>query len=99
MTRHYVNYRWKPTNKRKGDRRHYLRDIVYSDMPWQVPEEQLLAIVTYMSYSTHRHWGKWIVIIRPVTPELNQLRLSDIPTFSSKEDAMAWATAMIRMAL
>lgn len=99
MTRHYINYRWEPTNKRKGDRWHYRRDIVYSDMPWRGAEEQSLATVTYMSDSTHPHWGKWIVNIRPVTPALNQLRLSEIPTFSSKDDAMAWTTAMIRMTL
>jgi len=99
MTRVYINYRWTPTNKRKGDRWHYLRDIVYSDMPWRKPEEQSLATVTYMGDSTHPNWGKWIVNIRPVTPELDQIRLSDIPKFTNKGDAMAWATAMIRMSL
>ena len=99
MTRLYVNYRWEATNKRKGDRWHYLRDIAYSNMPWRQAEEQSLATVTYMSNYKHHNWGKWVVNIRPVTPALNQLRLSDIPVFSSKEDAMAWATAMIRMTL
>ena len=99
MTRQYINYRWEPANKRKGDHWHFLRDIVYSDMPWRGAEEQSLATVTYQSDSAHHYWGKWIVNIRPVTPALNQLRLSEIPTFSSKDDAMAWTTAMIRMTL
>jgi len=99
VTRQYINYRWTPTNKRKGDRWHYLRDITYTNMPWRKPEEQSLATVTYMSHSTHHHWGKWVVNIRPVTPALNQLRLSEIPTFSSKDDAMAWTTAMIRLTI
>lgn len=99
MSLTYTNYRWEPTNKRKGDRWHYVRDIVFTDMTWRQTESQSVATVTYMGDQAHPNWGKWIVNIRPVSPALNQLRLEEKAVFSSKDEAMAWVTAMVRLTL
>ena len=99
MTRQYINYRWEPTNKRKGDRWHYLRDIIYTDMPWRTAEPQVIATVTYDDKYTSPYWGKWHVSFGAQSPELNALRMSDIPKFTRKDDAMAWTTAMVRLSI
>jgi hypothetical protein len=95
----YTNYRWEPVNVRKGDRFHYKRDVVWPDMPWRQGEDQVIATVTYDADSRSRYWGKWHVNIGAQSPELNALRKSDIPKFSSKDDAIAWTTAMVRLSI
>lgn len=99
MTMAYTNYRWEPSNVRKGDRYNYKRDVSWSYNPTRKPDEQVVATVTYDDNSKSPHWGKWHANIHPLSPELNSLRLSDIPKFSSKDDAMAWTTAMVRLSL
>lgn len=99
MSLTYTNYRWEPTNKRKGDRWHYVRDVSWPSNPFRKSEEQSIATVTYQGHSDQQHWGKWIVNFRPVSPALNQLRLEEKAVFSSKDDAMAWVTAMVRLTL
>jgi hypothetical protein len=97
MSLTYSNYRWE--KHRKGDRYYYKRDVSWSYNPTRTPEEQVIATVTYDDNHKSPHWGKWHVGIHPQTPELNALRLSDIPKFSSKDDAIAWTTAMVRLSL
>jgi hypothetical protein len=92
----YTNYRWEPSNVRKGDRYNYKRDAVAT---WGRKEEQVVATVAYDDNAKSRYWGKWHVTIGAQTPEFFALRMSDIPKFSSKDDAMAWATAMIRLSI
>lgn len=98
MSLTYNNYRWEPANARKGDRWHYLRDVSWGNNP-RAPEPQSIATVTYQGNSKHHHWGRWIVNMRPLSPALNAIRVDEIPTFSSKDEAMAWVTAMVRLTL
>ena len=97
----YSNYRWEPSNIRKGDRYFYKRDKVWvSKNPALTrTEEQVIATVTYDANPHSPHWGKWHVTIGAQSPELNALRLSDIPKFTRKDDAIAWTTAMVRLSL
>jgi hypothetical protein len=92
MSLSYTNYRWERSNARKGDRYYYKRDAT---TPFGREYEQVIAIVTYDSNSYSLHWGKWHLNIGSQSPALYALKNSDIPKFSSKDDAMAWATAMI----
>jgi hypothetical protein len=39
------------------------------------------------------------VNVKGLSPELNELRNSDIPQFSRRDDAIAWTTAMVRLSL
>ena len=94
----YTNYRWEKPG-RKGDRYYYKRDVSWSYNPTRTPEEQVIATVTYEYNSKSPHWGKWHATIYPLSPELNDLRVSDRPKFSSKDDAMAWVTAMVRLSI
>ena len=98
MSRIYSNYRWQRPG-RKGDRYYYKRDVSWSYNPTRTPEEQVIATVTYDDNSKSPHWGKWHVAFGAQSPELNALRLSDIPKFSSKDDAIAWTTAMVRLSI
>ena len=98
MSYAYSNYRWERPG-RKGDRYYYKRDVLWSYNPTRKPEEQLLATVTYDADSKSPYWGKWHVNIGAQSPELYALRVSDIPKFSSKDDAIAWVTAMVRLSL
>lgn len=97
----YTNYRWEPINARKGDRYCYKRDVEYLFQGAQrrKPEEQVIATVTYDAKSESPHWGKWHVSFGAQSPELNALRMSDIPKFTRKDDAIAWVTAMVRFSL
>lgn len=99
MSLSYTNYRWEPSNVRKGDRWHYKRDVSWAYNPYRAPGEQVIATVTYDSNSKSPHWGKWHVSFGAQSPELCALRLSDRPTFANKNDAMAWATAMVRLSI
>lgn len=99
MSLTYSNYRWEPTNKRKGDRWHYVRDVSWGYNPYRAPEPQSIATVTYQAHSDQRHWGKWIVNFRPVSPALDKLRLEEKAVFSSRDEAMAWVTAMVALSL
>jgi hypothetical protein len=94
----YSNYRWERPG-RKGDRYYYKRDVSWSYNPTRKPEDQLVATVTYDDNHKSPNWGKWHASIHPLSPELAGLRLSDIPKFSSKDDAIAWVTAMVRLSL
>jgi len=96
----FTNYRWEKPG-RKGDRYYYKRDRVirFYNSTEERREEQVVATVTYDDNHKSPHWGKWHVNIHPLSPELNALRVSDIPKFSSKDDAMAWTTAMVRLSL
>ena len=101
MARIYTNYRWMPGNVRKGDRYYYKRDVsyVFTGMQSRKPEEQVIATVTYDRDAKSPHWGKWHVTICAQTPELFALRMSDIPKFANKDDAIAWTTAMVRLSI
>jgi hypothetical protein len=96
----FTNYRWEKPG-RKGDRYDYKRDVVWPDMPWrkEIDEAQVVATVIYDADAKSPNWGKWRANIHPLSPALNALRLSDIPKFSSKDDAIAWVTAMVRLSL
>jgi hypothetical protein len=94
----YSNYRWEKPG-RKGDRYYYKRDVSWSYNPTRTPEEQVIATVTYDADAKSPHWGKWHINIGAQSPELNALRKSDIPKFSSKDDAIAWTTAMVRLSI
>lgn len=96
----YSNYRWEKPG-RKGGRYYYKRDRVirFFNSTDERREEQVVATVTYDDNSKSPHWGKWHATVHPLTPGLNELRKSDIPKFSNKEDAMAWVTAMVRLSL
>jgi hypothetical protein len=98
MSLTYSNYRWERPG-RKGDRYYYKRDASWSYNPTRKPEEQVVATVTYDADAKSPHWGKWHVTIGAQTPEFFALRMSDIPKFTNKNDAMAWATAMIRLSI
>lgn len=93
----YINYRWEPVHPRKGDRYHYKRDVHWPDMPWRTAEPQVIATVTYDSNSHSPYWGKWHVSFGAQSPGLYALRSQEIPKFSSKQDAIDWATAMIAL--
>jgi hypothetical protein len=92
----YTNYRWEPSNVRKGDRYFYKRDAVNS---FGRKEMQVIATVTYDADARSNYWGKWHLDIGAQSPELYMLKNSDIPKFTNKNDAMAWATAMIRLTI
>lgn len=93
----YTNYRWEAANVRKGDRFYYKRDVVWPDMPWRAADPQVLATVTYDADAQSPHWGKWHLKFGAQSPGLRALQLSEIPKFTSKQDAIDWATAMIAM--
>jgi hypothetical protein len=57
------------------------------------------STVTYDDNAKSPHWGKWHTNIHPLSPELNALRVSDIPMFTRKDDAIAWLTAMVRLSI
>jgi hypothetical protein len=97
MALSYSNYRWE--KHRSGDRHYYKRDVSWSYNPTRKPEEQVVATVTYDADSKSPYWGKWHINIGAQSPELNALRNSDIPKFSSKDDAIAWTTAMVRLSI
>lgn len=99
MTRVYDNYRWEPAFKRKGDRWYFKRDsyYVFSTGRQGATQEQVIATVQYDSNSTSPYWGKWHLSFGAQSPALNALRRSDVPKFSSKNDAIAWATAMVKL--
>jgi hypothetical protein len=92
----YTNYRWEPSNKRKGNRYHYKRNVVWNQL-WKSDEEQVIATVTYDDSTHSPYWGKWHVNFGAQSPELARLRMQEIPKFANKDDAIAWATAMIRL--
>lgn len=96
----YTNYRWEKPG-RKGDRYLYKRDVSWPSNPTRTPEEQIIAIATYEGNSKSPHWGTWRVSFGAQSPELNYLRNTpqDRPEFRSKDDAMAWVTAMVRFSL
>lgn len=102
MARTYTNYRWEKPG-RKGDRYYYKRDwvITYYTGTEARREEQVIATVTYDDNSKSPHWGKWHVSFGAQTPELYALKqeAQDRPKFSSKDDAMAWVTAMVRLSI
>lgn len=100
MSRVYLNYRWEPSNKRKGDRWYYKRDVKWTNMPWRdndPKESQAIATVQYDSNDKSPFWGKWHVSFGAQSPGLHRLRLQEIPKFASKNEAMAWAVTMIRL--
>lgn len=97
----YSNYRWERSNVRKGDRFYYKRDAV---TVWKTgarsePQEQVIATVTYDADSKSPYWGKWHVNFGAQSPEIHRLRMEEVPKFGNKDDAMAWATAMIRLSI
>lgn len=97
----YSNYRWERSNVRKGDRFYYKRDAV---TVWKTgghsqPQEQVIATVTYDADSKSPYWGKWHVNFGAQSPEIHRLRMEEVPKFGNKDDAMAWATAMIRLSV
>ena len=98
MSRTYTNYRWEKPGRR-GDRYLYKRDwvLTYPSGTEARREEQVIATVTYDSNAKSPYWGKWHVSFGAQTPELNELRKSVLPKFSSKDDAIAWVTAMVRL--
>jgi hypothetical protein len=98
MSLTYSNYRWERPG-RKGDRYYYKRDVSWSYNPTRTPEAEVVATVTYDDNHKSPHLGKWHVNIGAQSPELNALRKSDIPKFSSKDDAIAWTTAMVRLSI
>ena len=92
----YTNYRWEPSNKRKDNRYHYKRNVVWNQL-WKSDEEQVIATVTYDDSTHSPYWGKWHVNFGAQSPGLARLRMQEIPKFANKDDAIAWATAMIRL--
>ncbi len=101
----YSNYRWERANVRKGDRFYYKRDVVntievslYGKSLTNV-QEQVIATVTYDADSKSPYWGKWHVNFGAQSPEIHRLRMEEVPKFGNKDDAMAWATAMIRLSV
>jgi hypothetical protein len=96
----YSNYRWEKPG-RKGDRYYYKRDVqtIWRTGGASERQEQVVATVTYDDNHKSPHWGKWHVNIHPLSPELNALRVSDIPLFTRKDDAIAWVTAMVRLSI
>lgn len=99
MSRIYDNYRWEPAHKRKGDRWYYKRDwvVMFHNGTEVRREEQVIATVQYDSNDKSPHWGKWHLSFGSQSPGLHRLRLSEVPKFSSKRDAMAWAVTMIKL--
>ncbi len=99
MSLSYTSYRWERSNARKGDRYYYKRDVSWSHNPTRTPEEQVIATVTYDADSKSPYWGKWHVNFGAQSPEIHRLRMEEVPKFGNKDDAMAWATAMIRLTI
>lgn len=101
MSLSYTNYRWERSNARKGDRFYYKRDAVavWSNGGLSEAQEQVIATVTYDGDSKSPYWGKWHVNFGAQTPEIHRLRMGEMPKFGNKDDAMAWATAMVRLSL
>lgn len=95
----YTNYRWERSNVRKGDRFYYKRDAVtvWNSGGLSAVQEQTIATVTYDADSKSPYWGKWHVNFGAQSPEIHRLRMEEMPKFGNKDDAMAWATAMIRL--
>lgn len=100
MSRTYTNYRWEKPG-RKGDRYLYKRDwvLMFYDGIEARREVQVIATVAYDGNAKSPYWGKWHVSFGSQSPELNALRqeAQDRPKFSSKDDAIAWVTAMVRL--
>lgn len=101
MSRTYTNYRWEKPG-RKGDRYLYKRDWelrFHNNHEVVRREEQVIATVTYDGNAGSPYWGKWHVSFGAQSPELNALKqeAQDRPKFSSKDDAIAWVTAMVRL--
>lgn len=100
MTRLVIdNYRWVPAQERKGNRWYYKRDSYYQydNLGKTAVTEQIIATVNYDSNPKSPHWGKWHVSFGAQSPALNRLRLQESPKFSSKKDAIAWATTVIAL--
>lgn len=97
----YSNYRWERSNVRKGNRFYYKRDVVtvWSNGGHSAAQEQVIATVTYDADSKSPYWGKWHVNFGAQSPEIHRLRMEEVPKFGNKDDAMAWATAMIRLSV
>jgi hypothetical protein len=95
----YTNYRWERSNVRKGDRFYYKRDVNWANNPSRLREPQVIATVTYDADSKSPYWGKWHVNFGAQSPEIHRLRMEEVPKFGNKDDAMAWATAMIRLSV
>ena len=94
----YSNYRWEQAHARKGDRLYYKRDVTWGGGSLtSPPQEQVIATVQYDSNQKSPYWGKWHVNFGAQSPGLHRLRLQEIPKFSSKQDAVDWATAMIAL--
>lgn len=93
----YRNYRWEPSNKRKGDRWYYMRDVDWGDAPWRQDHPQVIATVQYDSNHNSPFWGKWHLSFGNQSPGLRRLRLQEIPKFASKNEAMTWAVAMVKL--
>lgn len=102
MSRTYTNYRWEKPG-RKGDRYLYKRDwvLMFYDGIEARREVQVIATVTYDGNAKSPYWGKWHVSFGAQSPELNALRqeAQDRPKFSSKDDAIAWVTAMVGLSI
>ena len=100
MSLSYTNYRWEKPG-RKGDRYYYKRDVqtIWRTGGASERQEQVVATVTYDDNHKSPHWGKWHVAFGAQSPELYALAVSDIPKFSSKDDAIAWTTAMVRLSI
>lgn len=94
----YDNYRWEPANKRNGDRWYYIRDQHFQ---WSLghsdKREQVIATVQYDSNPKSPYWGKWHVTFGAQSPALFALQQSDVPKFTSNDDAMTWAQTMIAL--
>jgi len=99
VSRTYDNYRWEPAHKRKGDRWYYKRDWVLKYHTGEVMrrEEQVIATVQYDSNQKSPYWGKWHLSFGAQSPSLHRLRLQEIPKFTTKNEAINWATAMIAL--
>lgn len=94
----YSNYRWEQAHARKGDRLYYKRDVTWGGGSFTPPpQEQVIATVQYDSNQKSPYWGKWHVTFGAQSPALARLRLQEIPKFSSKQDAVDWAAAMIAL--
>ena len=94
----YDNYRWEKAHARKGDRLYYIRDVVWGGGSFtSPPQEQVICTVQYDSNQKSPYWGKWHVNFGAQSPGLYALRSQEVPKFSSKQDAIDWATAMIAL--
>lgn len=94
----YTNYRWEPSNKRKGDKYHYKRDVVWPYMPWRTAPPQIIATVKYYDDSSSPYWGRWRVTFESQSPALAALRhWQEVPKLYKRDEAMAWAVAIITL--